>query len=99
MIEDKVLRSYLLGTFLVLYLRKMKVQDGRYGWAYFGISKYQKISKMMVGKTYYLIQIPQYYWIVRELSVNIKKANIIFDVCFHFEGKLYRVLFLKINLT
>jgi len=77
----------------------MKVQDRRYGWAYFGISKYQKISKMMVGKTYYLIQIPQYYWIVRELSVNIKKANIVFDVCFHSEGKLYRVLFLKINLT
>lgn len=53
----------------------------------------------MVGKTYYLIQIPQYYWIVRELSVNIKKANIVFDVCLHSEGKLYRVLFLKINLT
>ena len=59
----------------------------------------KKLVKMMVGKTYYLIQIPQYYWIVRELSVNIKKANIVFDVCLHSEGKLYRVLFLKINLT
>ena len=59
----------------------------------------KKLVKMMVGKTYYLIQIPQYYWSVRELSVNIKKANIVFDVCFHSEGKLYRVLFLKINLT
>ena len=52
----------------------------------------KKLVKMMVGKTY-LIQIPQYYWIVRELSVNIKKANIVFDVCLHSEGKLYRVLF------
>lgn len=52
----------------------------------------------MVGKTYYLIQIPQYYWIVRELSVNIKKANIVFDVCLHSEGKLYRVLFFRNEL-
>ena len=29
--------------------------------------------KMMVGKTRYFIQIPQYYWIMGELSVNIKK--------------------------
>lgn len=28
---------------------------------------------MMVGKTRYFIQIPQYYWIMGELSVNIKK--------------------------
>ena len=55
----------------------------------------KKLVKMMVGKTYYLIQIPQYYWIVRELSVNIKKANIVFDVCLHSEGKLYRVLFFR----
>ena len=32
----------------------------------------KKLVKMMVGKTYYLIQIPQYYWIMGELSVNIK---------------------------
>ena len=55
----------------------------------------KKLVKMMVGKTYCLIQIPQYYWIVRELSVNIKKVNIVFDVCLHSEGKLYRVLFFK----
>ena len=55
----------------------------------------KKLVKMMVGKTYCLIQIPQYYWIVRELSVNIKKSNIVFDVCLHSEGKLYRVFFLK----
>ena len=55
----------------------------------------KKLVKMMVRKTYYLIQIPQYYWIVRELSVNIKKANIVFDVCLHSEGKLYRVLFFR----
>ena len=59
----------------------------------------KKLVKMMVGKTRYFIQIPQYYWIMGELSVNIKKANIVFDVCLHSEGKLYRVLFLKINLT
>ena len=58
----------------------------------------KKLVKMMVGKTYYLIQIPQYYWIVRELSVNIKKANIVFDVCLHSEGKLYRVLFFRNEL-
>ena len=33
----------------------------------------KKLVKMMVGKTCYFIQIPQYYWIMRELSVNIKK--------------------------
>lgn len=57
----------------------------------------KKLVKMMVRKTYYLIQIPQYYWIVRELSVNIKKAHIVFDVCLHSEGKLYRVLFRKLT--
>ena len=55
----------------------------------------KKLVKMMVGKPYYFIKIPQYYWIVRELSVNIKKANIVFDVCLHSEGKLYRVLFFE----
>ena len=29
----------------------------------------------MVGKTRYFIQIPQYYWIMGELSVNIKKTT------------------------
>ena len=43
----------------------------------------KKLVKMMVGKTRYFIQIPQYYWIMGELSVNIKKANIVFDVCLH----------------
>ena len=57
----------------------------------------KKLVKMMVGKTYYVIPRPQYYWIVRELSVNIKKANIVFDVCLHSEGKLYRVLFQKLT--
>jgi len=55
----------------------------------------KKLVKMMTGKTCYFTQIPQYYWIVRELSVNIKKANIVFDVCLHSEGKLYRVLFFR----
>lgn len=93
MIEDKVLRSYLLGTFLALYREKGKSKmEDMVGLtlAYLNI---KKLVKMMVGKTYYLIQIPQYYWIVRELSVNIKKAHIVFDVCLHSEGKLYRVLF------
>ena len=95
MIEDKVLRSYLLGIFLVLYREKGKSKmEDMVGLtlAYLNI---KKLVKMMVGKTYYLIQIPQYYWIVRELSVNIKKANIVFDVCLHSEGKLYRVLFFR----
>ena len=33
----------------------------------------KKLVKMMVGKTCHFIQIPQYYWIMGELSVNIKK--------------------------
>ena len=33
----------------------------------------KKLVKIMVGKTCYFIQIPQYYWIMGELSVNIKK--------------------------
>ena len=33
----------------------------------------KKLVKMIVGKTCYFIQIPQYYWIMGELSVNIKK--------------------------
>ena len=35
----------------------------------------KKLVKMMVGKTRYFIQIPQYYWIMGELSVNIKKRQ------------------------
>ena len=33
----------------------------------------KNLVKMMVGKTCYFIPIPQYYWIMGELSVNIKK--------------------------
>ena len=47
----------------------------------------KKMVKMMVGKTRYFIQIPQYYWIMGELSVNIKKTNIVFDVCLHSESE------------
>ena len=35
----------------------------------------KKLVKMMVEKTCYFIQIPQYYWIMGELSVNIKKRQ------------------------
>ena len=35
----------------------------------------KKLVKMMVGKTRYFIQIPQYYWIMGELSVNIVKTT------------------------
>lgn len=45
----------------------------------------KKLVKMMVGKTCYFIQIPQYYWIMGELSVKIKKTNIKNDVCPHSE--------------
>ena len=95
MIEDKVLRSYLLGTFLALYREKGKSKMEDMVGLTLACINIKKLVKMMVGKTYYLIQIPQYYWIVRELSVNIKKANIVFDVCLHSEGKLYRVLFFR----
>ena len=43
----------------------------------------KKLVKMMVGKTYYFIPIPQYHWIMGELSVDIKKTNIKNDVCLH----------------
>ena len=33
----------------------------------------KKLVKMIAGKTCYFTQIPQYYWIMGELSVNIKK--------------------------
>lgn len=60
----------------------------------------KKLVKMMVGKTYYLIQIPQYYWIVRELSVNIKKANIVFDVCLHSQKiKIDFLFYYKIDCS
>ena len=35
----------------------------------------KKLVKMMVGKTWYFTPIPQYYWIIGELSVNIKKGQ------------------------
>ena len=35
----------------------------------------KKLVKMMIGKTYYFIQISQYYWIMEELSVNIKRQT------------------------
>ena len=41
------------------------------------------LVKMMVGKTNNLNQIPQYYWIIGELSKNTKKTNIKNDVCLH----------------
>ena len=48
----------------------------------------KKLVKMMVGKTCYFIQIPQYYWIMGELSVNNKKRQIIKnDVCLHSESE------------
>ena len=49
------------------------------------MSKYQKIGKNNSRKTCYSIQIPQYYWIMGELSVIIKKTNIKNDVCPHSE--------------
>ena len=52
------------------------------------MSKYQKLVKMMVGKTRYFLPIPQYYWIMGELSVTIKKTNIKNDVCLHSEIKI-----------
>lgn len=35
----------------------------------------KKLVKMMVGKTWYFIPIPQYYWVIGELSVNIKRQT------------------------
>ena len=48
----------------------------------------KKLVKMMVVKIRYFIPIPQYYWIMGELSVIIKKTNIVFDVCLHSEKNL-----------
>ena len=73
MIEDKVLRSYLLGTFLALYREKGKSKMEDMVGLTLACLNIKKLVKMMVGKTCYFIQIPQYYWIMRELSVNIKK--------------------------
>ena len=58
------------------------------------MSKYQKIGKNNGRKTCYSIQIPQYYWIMGELSVKIKKTNIKNDVCLHSEriASLYAIL-------
>lgn len=59
----------------------------------------KKLVKMMVGKTYYLIQIPQYYWIVRELSVNIKRQTSFLMFVFILKGNSIEFSFLEINLT
>ena len=56
----------------------------------------KKLVKMMVGKTCYFIQIPQYYWIMGELSVNIKKTNIKNDVCLHSEWTYVHYFVLKV---
>ena len=58
----------------------------------------KKLVKMIAGKTYYFTQIPQYYWIVRELGKNIKKTNIKNDVCLHSESRL-KVSFSFILMT
>jgi len=55
----------------------------------------KKLVKMMVGKTRYFIQIPQYYWIIGELGKNIKKTNIKIDVCLHSETLGYIPMFFK----
>ena len=47
------------------------------------MSKYQKIGKNDGRKDLYFIPIPQYHWIMGELSVDIKKTNIKNDVCLH----------------
>ena len=47
--------------------------------------KYQKLVKMIAGKTCYFTQIPQYYWSMGELGKNIKKTNIKNDICLHSE--------------
>ena len=54
----------------------------------------KKLVKMMVGKTCYFIQIPQYYWIIGELGKNIKKTNIKNDVCLHSENLAIAKFFL-----
>ena len=53
----------------------------------------KKLVKMMVGKTCYFIQIPQYYWIIGELGKNIKKTNIKNDVCLHSETASVEAVF------
>ena len=45
----------------------------------------KKLVKMMTGKTYNFTQISQNYWIIVELGKNIKKTNIVFDVCLYSE--------------
>jgi len=47
----------------------------------------------MVGKTWYFIPIPQHYRIMGELSVTIKKTNIVFDVCLHSETPYFHRAF------
>lgn len=78
MIEDKVLRSYLLGTFLALYREKGKSKMEDMVGLTLACLNIKKLVKMMAGNTYNFTQIPQYYWIMGELSMNIKKTNIVF---------------------
>ena len=58
----------------------------------------KKLVKMMVGKTCYFIPIPQYYWIMGELSVDIKKTNIVFDVCLYSDISAIAEMFLFVSL-
>ena len=44
----------------------------------------KKLVKMIAGKTYNFTQISHYYWFMGELGKNIKKTNIVFDVCLFY---------------
>ena len=55
--------------------------------------KEDTVRIMMVGKTWYFIPIPQHYRIMGELSVTIKKTNIVFDVCLHSETPYFHRAF------
>ena len=60
----------------------------------------KNLVKMMVGKTCYFIPIPQYYWIMGELSVDIKKTNIKNDVCLHSQKiKIDFLFYYKIDCS
>ena len=60
----------------------------------------KKLVKMMTGKTCYFIQIPQYYWSMGELGKNIKKTNIVFDVCLHSQKiKIDFLFYYKIDCS
>ena len=55
----------------------------------------------MLGETRYFIPIPQYYWIIGELSVNIKKTNIKNDVCLHSDSsfRIKRAVFTCVEIS